>query len=241
MFWIGVLPALLVLWIRRNVEESPVWLERQRQMKTAKRQDEMSLIRIFRGDLVWTTVQTSLLVGSFMFSYYAITFWYATFLREEGRSTLPFLVAFNIGAVAGAAAVGRLSESRAGRRGAATIAALASLAVVPIYLFSTNMSVLIVGAFLMGFFGAGAWGVVPTYLSERFPTVARGVGSGFSYHAGAALGALTPLVVGALQDAGWILRDAMAVCIVTALIILTVMLWLGPETRGREFQAMEDQ
>jgi MFS family permease len=85
------------------------------------------------------------------------------------------------------------------------------------------------------------WGIVPTYLSERFPTAVRGVGSGFAYHAGAALGAMTPFVVGALQDAGWALPDAMATCIVISLMIVIVMIWLGPETRGREFKAVDHE
>jgi MFS family permease len=91
----------------------------------------------------------------------------------------------------------------------------------------------------MGFFGLGMWGVVPTYLSERFPTAVRSVGAGFAYHAGAALGALTPFMVGALQDAGWELPDAMAVCIGSSLVIVIAMLRIGPETRGYRLLAVD--
>ena len=239
MFWMGILPALLVLWIRKNVGESPVWLERQKHLHEHKKKDGVSLLRIFRPDLLGTTIQTSVMIGSFMFSYYSISFWYATFLREIGRSTLPYLIALNIGAIVGSAVWGRVSEARPGRRGSATIAALVAVLMVPVYLYSTSASLLFLGALLMGFFGAGMWGVVPTYLSERFPTSVRGVGSGFAYHAGAALGALTPLVVGALQDAGWKLPNAMAVCIGGSLLVVVAMLWMGPETRGREFHAVD--
>jgi SHS family lactate transporter-like MFS transporter len=239
MFWMGILPALLVLWIRRNVSESPVWLERQKHLKQTRQKDGVSLLRIFRPDLLPTTLQTSVLIGSFMFSYYSISFWYATLLRQRGRSTLIYLVALNLGGIAGAAFWGRLSEGRFGRRGAATIAALAALGVIPLYLFSNGTALLLAGATMMGFFGAGMWGMVPTYLSERFPTAVRGVGSGFAYHAGAALGALTPYVVGRLQVAGWELGNAMAVCIGASLVIVIAMLWLGPETRGRQFRAVD--
>jgi SHS family lactate transporter-like MFS transporter len=239
MFWIGVGPALLVLWIRRNVAESPVWLERQKHLQKTRQQDGVSLLRLFGRELLPTTLQTSVLIGSFMFSYYSISFWYATFLREMGRSTLTYLVALNVGSIVGATVWGRVSEGRAGRRGAATIAALGGLGMVPLYVFSAHPSLLFLGALLMGFLGGGLWGVVPTYLSERFPTAVRGVGVGFAYHAGSALGALTPLVVGALQDAGWELPQAMAVCIVSALVIVIAMLWSGPETRGRKFLAVD--
>jgi SHS family lactate transporter-like MFS transporter len=240
MFWIGIAPALLVLWIRRKVPESPVWLERRKHLDATKKEDGISLFRIFRRDLLGTTLQSSILIGSFMFSYYSISFWYATLLRERGLAPLRYLVALNLGGIFGAFAWGRLSEGRPGRRGAATIAAVVAIAVAPLYIYSENLYLLLTGALLMGFFGAGMWGVVPTYLTERFPTAARAVGSGFAYHAGAALGALTPLVVGALQDNGWSLQRAMATCIVTALVICVVMLWLGPETRGRELVAIDD-
>jgi SHS family lactate transporter-like MFS transporter len=239
MFWMGILPALLVLWIRRNVAESPVWLERQKHLGKTRQKEGVSLLVILRPDLLPTTLQTSVLIGSFMFSYYSISYWYATFLLGMGRPTLAYLVALNLGGIAGAAFWGRTSEGRPGRRGAATMAAVAALSVVPLYLYSTQSSVLIAGATLMGFFGAGMWGVVPTYLSERFPTAVRGVGSGFAYHAGAALGSLAPTVVGRLQDTGWTTSDAMAVCIVSSLMIVVAMLWLGPETRGRQLVAVE--
>ena len=240
MFWLGIVPALLVLWIRKRVPESPVWLERRKHMTERQTREGVSLWRIFKPDLVLTTLQASVLIGSFMFSYYSISFWYATYLIERGLTTLPFLIALNVGGILGAYVWGRASEGRAGRRGAATIAALVGITMVPLYLYVDDTRLLFVGAALMGLFGAGMWGVIPTYLSERFPTAVRGVGAGFCYHAGAALGSMTPFVVGAFQDRGWALPDAMATCIVAALLLSTTMLWLGPETRGRQFLAIDD-
>ncbi|HVS63175.1 MAG TPA: MFS transporter [Thermoanaerobaculia bacterium] len=241
MFWLGIVPALLVLWIRKNVPESPVWLERRKHMTERKTPDGVSLWRIFKPDLILTTAQASVLIGSFMFSYYSISFWYATYLIERGLTTLPFLIALNVGGILGAYVWGRASEGRVGRRGAASIAALVGITMVPLYLYVDDTRLLFVGAALMGLFGAGMWGVIPTYLSERFPTAARSVGAGFCYHAGAALGSMTPFVVGAFQDRGWALPDAMATCIVAALLLSTTMLWLGPETRGRQFLAIDDE
>jgi SHS family lactate transporter-like MFS transporter len=83
---------------------------------------------------------------------------------------------------------------------------------------------------------SGAWGIVPGYLSERFPTEARGVGTGFSYHVGVGIGSLGPYLIGAMQDDGLDLRAAMLRCIVAAGIAVLILLWLGPETRGRELR-----
>ena len=89
------------------------------------------------------------------------------------------------------------------------------------------------GAWLVGFCASGAWGIVPGYLSERFPTEVRGVGTGFSYHVGVGIGALSPYLIGGLQDSGTALQTAMFWCIIAGGISVIALLWLGPETRGR--------
>ena len=103
--------------------------------------------------------------------------------------------------------------------------------------FTQNGALLAIGAFAMGFFGAGNFGIVPGYLTERFPTVARAVGAGFAYHVGAGLGSFTPTLVGMLQDRGFALPTAMAACIAGSGALVIVLLWMGPETRGRHFTA----
>ncbi len=238
MFWTGVIPALLVLWIRSGVSESPVWLARQRHLKDAGStavEDRVSVLRLFRRDLWWATVQSSLLMGAFMFSYYSLSFWYPTFLRDSGRGTLGYLIAFNLGAIVGMALWGRASETRLGRRGAVSVAALIGVAVLPAYLGSTNALVLVIGAVVMGASGGGIWGMAPSYLTERFPTAVRGVGPGLSYHVGAALGSATPFVLGRLQDGGMTVGGAMSLCITVSGLLVATMIWMGPETRGRQF------
>jgi SHS family lactate transporter-like MFS transporter len=243
MFWIAIVPALLTLWIRKNVPESPVWLERQRLLKEARLQGRtiveprISVGRIFKRDLILTTLQTTLLIGSFMCVYYSIIFWYPTFLRQAGRPVLPYLVAFNIGAIVGTTLWGRLSETRLGRRGAVTITIVVGMASLPLYLHPTNSLALAVGALLMGLFGMGIWGMAPAYTNERFPTAVRGVGPGFCYHAGAAIGAVMPWFLGKMQVLGFQLTSAMKVSMLVSGILAATLIWLGPETRGRAFTA----
>ena len=241
MFWIAVLPAFFTLWIRKGVQESPVWLARQRRLEEAKRagnpivEPRISLVRIFHRDLLWTTIHTTLLIGAFMCSFYSISQWYPTFLRLGGRETLPFMIAFNIGAIVGTATWGRLSETRLGRRGAVTITALVGAASVPLYLHATTMTPLMIGALMMGVFGCGIWGMAPAYVTERYPTATRGVGPGFCYHAAAAIGAIMPILIGRLQDRGMNVADAMTIPIAVSLTASAILIWFGPETRGRQF------
>jgi|TARA_B100002003_G_scaffold251103_2_gene293076 SHS family lactate transporter-like MFS transporter len=243
MFWTGVIPALLVLWIRTGVDESPVWLERQRHLKQtgqAALADRVSLMRLLQPDLLWVTIQSSLLLSAFMFSYYSISFWYPTFLREQGLDPLRYLVAFNGAAIVGIALWGRASEGAIGRRGAVTLAALSGVGLAPLFLTTSSTALLLVGALAMGATGGGIWGMAPAYLTERFPTAVRGVGPGLSYHVGAAVGSATPLVLGQLQDGGMTIAGAMTLSIVASGLVVAAVIWLGPETRGRHFTAVDE-
>ncbi len=235
MLWIGILPALLVLWIMRRVDESPVWLARQRQLDARRERNETSLPRLFRRDLLPVTVHASLVLGAFLFFYHATTFWYPTLLAQSGHATLPFLLALNASGVAATLLCGRISQSGLGRRGAASLMTLVAVLALPLFLATgASSAVLFTGALLMGA-GVGVFGMVPSYLTERFPTVARAAGAGFAYHVGAGIAALDPWVVGRLQDVGMALSTAMMLSVAVSGAIGVVLLWLGPETRGREF------
>jgi SHS family lactate transporter-like MFS transporter len=239
LLWLGILPSLVAAWIARRVKESPVWLERQQALREGGRANEFSLARLFNRDLVWTTVHSILLMASLLFLYNSIWTFYPRWLEELGRQALPFLVCFNVGGILGGIAIGRLSETRLGRRGACALSTLIGIASIPLYLFTNRTPLLLTGAFTMGFFGTGNFGVSPGYLSERFPTAARAAGAGFSYQAGAGAASFAATLIGAMLDRNVPLATAMSLCIAASSLILLFLLWLGPETRGREFKATD--
>ena len=240
MFSIGIVPALMVPWIRARVPESPVWLERQRHVRASGQTATPPVVRLFQRDLIGTTVQCAGLMTAFMFSYYAIVFWYATLLRAKGVEPLAYLVTLNLGQALGNPVWGRISDGRIGRRGAVAIAALLGVGGVPLFALSADPVAMWLGTVVVGICGIGIWGIAPTYLTERFPTAVRGVGPGFAYHAGAALGSITPTVIGLMQQRGMPLGTAMAWMIATAGLTVAAVIWLGPETRGRMFAAVDE-
>jgi SHS family lactate transporter-like MFS transporter len=237
MLWSGIVPAVIVLLVMMTVKESPVWLEQQRRRKErGEGASRFSVSRLFDPDLRGVTIHTSLLMGTFIFSYHSITFWYATFLGQMQLPPLRYLVALNAGGLFGSIILGQLSETRLGRRGAPIVGMIVGLLFSPLYLFATDPTLLLIGALMIGLGCSGAWGIVPGYLSERFPTDARAVGTGFAYHVGAGLGAFTPYLIGAMQDRGMPLPSAMWTCIMIAGVLVIGMLRLGPETRGTHLE-----
>jgi len=234
MLWAGVLPAIAIFFLMTRVSESPLWQEQQRLR--AGRPQRLSLARLFDRDLRWVTLHTSLLMGAFVWMYQSTTIWYPTLLGNLKQQPLAFLLLLNAGGAIGSIAFGTLSEKWGGRRGAATLGMVAGVLSAPVYLFSETSGGLLLGAWLIGFCASGAWGIVPGYLSERFPTEARGVGTGFSYHVGVGVGAFAPYLIGVLTDAGTALQTAMFWCVIGGGLGVITLLWLGPETRGRELE-----
>ena len=236
MLWSGVIPGTMIFFLMRRVPESPVWLARKAAIEARGETMGVSLTRLFRPDLLWVTVHTSLLMGGFVSMYQSTTFWYPTLLTQLQQKPLAFLLLLNAGGLIGSAALGALSEPWGGRRGAATLGVVLGLAACPVYLFASTTWGLLLGAWLIGFLASGAWGIVPGYLSERFPTEVRGVGTGLAYHVGVGIGSYAPYLIGALQDGGTDLRTAMLMCIMSAGAAVLVLLWVGPETRGRSLE-----
>jgi len=214
LFLTGVLPALLILWIRARVPESPLWLSGR--VGPAPRAASWRLLG--RGDVLRATGVLALV----MFAYQSMSYWLPTLLRGRGLVPLTFLIALNVGGIIGAAFWGRLAGSPRGARRAIAIGAVLSLVSLPLFLLADAAWMMWIGAFAIGLTGAGIIGVMPAYVGSHFDTASRGTGWGIVYHAGAAVGALSPFLIGLMWDAGWDLGMAMmaGVGIATALALV---------------------
>ena len=178
MFMVGVLPALLVLFIRKNVEESPAWQERRAQPTETR-----GTIKGNWGLFLYVILLMTLF-NSFSHGTQDI---YPTFLQVQQKFS-PLVVStiaviYNLGAIFGGLFFGAYSE-HVGRRRAIIIAALLALPVIPLWAFSNNVVLLTIGAFLIQFFVQGAWGVIPVHLNELSPNSVRGTFPGFAYQLG---------------------------------------------------------
>jgi MFS transporter, SHS family, lactate transporter len=175
MFMIGALPALLVLFVRSGVDESPAWLER----KPSAKQIVLSVTRHLP-----LFIFVVLLMTAFNFYSHGTQDSYPAFLKVQHKFNSQIVGTItaiaSIGAILGGIAFGQISQ-QIGRRKAIVIAALVSILVIPIWAFSQSPMILAIGAFIMQFLVQGAWGVIPAHLNELSPSEVRGTFPVFYY------------------------------------------------------------
>lgn len=180
MFMVGVLPALLVLFIRIWVKESPVW------EKTHATRASTNLIGALARN--WKMFfYVIILMTAFNFFSHGTQDLYPTFLQvQHGLSTQTvscILIVMNVGAILGGLTFGLWSQ-RIGRRRAIIISSLLALPIIPLWAFSNTPLLLGLGAFLLQIAVQGAWGVIPAHLNELSPPEVRGTFPGFAYQLG---------------------------------------------------------
>jgi len=181
MFVIGALPAFLVIYIRRKVDESPAWLQGKVEngAKGRMSREIASNAGIF-GFLV-------VLMFAFNSFSHGTQDLYPTFLQKNLQFTPKTVsliaIVYNIGALLGGILFGSLSE-RIGRRRAILIAAVLTIPIIPLWAYSKTVPLLALGGFLMQFMVQGAWGVIPAHLNELSPAAVRGTLPGFAYQLG---------------------------------------------------------
>ncbi len=248
MFMIGVLPALLVLYIRRNVPESPDWQARD---ATVHRQSAVSVIRNHLGLTLYAVV----MMTAFNFFSHGTQDLYPSFLNKQLHFThaeqTAVLVSMNIAAMLGGLVCGAASQ-RIGRRACIVIAALLSLPAIPLWAFSSSPLMVGIGAFFMQLFVQGAWGVIPAHLNELSPAAIRATFPGLTYQLGNLLASGNTRIQSGLAD--WLgrsvdgktipdLRWALAGVVGTVAVVIAVLVGFGREARevrmGEEFVARD--
>jgi MFS family permease len=238
MFWIGILPALLIFYIRRYVPEPEVF--QRTRAREASLGEGSNFLDIFNHSVLRTTLLTALLAVGAQGGYYAITTWLPTFLKTtRGLSVLntgAYLFVVIVGSFIGYMVSAWLAD-RLGRKQTLVLFAICSfLAVVAYTYFRISNSVMLLLGFPLGFFASGVFSPIGAFFTELFPNRVRGSGQGFSYNVGRGVGALFPTLVGYLS-ARMGLGHAISVFAVIAYLTMVLATLLLPETRGRELQA----
>ncbi|OCC02227.1 sugar transporter [Labrys sp. WJW] len=235
MFLLSVLPALIVLFIRSHVPESPAFVEAREQVKPSLGET----LRRHWGIALYAVV----LMMFFNFFSHGTQDLYPTFLKKQhgfDAHTVSWItIVANLGAIAGGLLFGSLSE-RIGRVNAITIACLIALPVLPLWAYSTTPAMLAVGAFVMQISVQGAWGVIPVHLNELSPGSVRATLPGFIYQAGnlaASYGG--PYQAGIAEAPGSSYGYALALFAGVVAICIIIVIRFSPERRGQVMTVLE--
>ncbi|MFI8423391.1 MFS transporter [Streptomyces sp. NPDC085479] len=232
LFWTGALPALLVVWVRRNVEDAP-----QAAAVRESSTERGSLRAVLRPGLLRVTLFATLLSTGVQGGYYTLATWVPTFLKTERGLTVVgtggYLTLLISGAFIGYLTGGHLTDRIGRKRNIALFAVLSAASVIAYTQIPAGANtLLLVLGFPLGFCMSAIFSGFGSFLAELYPTPVRGTGQGLTYNTGRAVGAIFPTLVGFLSES-WGVGGALVFGAVGYGLAVLALLGL-PETRGKE-------
>jgi MFS family permease len=259
MFLIGILPALLTLWVRTSIDESDLWERtdaRRREAHARKEsgaaltQEEQALTRFTVTDLFADpetrrrTILACLMSLTTTLAWWGISSWVPPYVAsvavkagQPGPQWASYAgMAYNLGAIAGYAGLGFLAD-RFGRKPILMLYFAASLLLTPVlFLWTQDLYLLLVAAAVNAFFTLGQYSWMAVWLPELFPTRSRATGLAFAFNAPRFIAFLGPLYAGVLiTQFGGFSRAAMTIACIYVLGFVVVPFL--PETKGKPLPA----
>jgi len=239
VFFVGILPAFLIIWIRSRVQEPDIWIEKRLKAKTSLRE---MLGVIFGKRLRFLTAVVTMMNAFALFAWWGFNLWIPAYLilsPEKGGLGLSqagqtwLIVVMQLGMWLGYLTFGFVSD-RFGRKivyivfltAAALLLFLYSLVRLPALLFFLGP--------LVSFFGTGHFSGFGALTAEIYPTQVRATAQGFTYNIGRIISAMAPFAVGSLAQAHGF-KAAFGVAAVSFFLAALMWIWI-PETGGRQLE-----
>lgn len=241
VFFAGILPALITLWIRRGVAEPEIWVRSRSEPPSAR----LGLGEIFSPRNRRNTLVATLMNAGTMFAWWGLFTWIPSYLKlppEKGGAGLTvvdsslWIIALTVGQWLGYVSFGFIAD-RVGRRKAYLLYLLVAAAVVPLYGYVRDPRALLLLGPFVGFFGTGYFSGFGAITAELFPTRIRVTAQGLTYNVGRVASAVAPFVVGSLA-VRYGLGAAFNVT-AAAFLVSAALSWLLPETRGRTLEELD--
>ena len=234
VFFVGILPAFLTLWVRRSVREPDIWQEARRSRVASP-----SVSRLFTRDLAPLTIALTVMNACTLFGWWSFNLWLPSYLQEppsrgglglQMLSSSTMIVVMQIGMWFGYITFGFVSD-RIGRKPTYIGYLLAAALLLFLYVsVSAPLVLLVLGPFV-AFFATGYFSGFGAVTAEIFPTSIRGTAQGFTYNVGRIVSAAAPFTVGTLaQTQGF--GTALSISSLAFLAAAATWIWI-PETRGR--------
>ncbi len=255
MFFIGVLPAFMTLWVRATIPESTMWEranDRRQNALMRKRagaaldSSDQALARFTLADLMAEpelrrrTILAFLVSLATTFGFWGVSSWVAPYVVSLAtKAGLPGPLwgsyaglVYNGGAVIGYVGFGFLADAFGRKR--TTIAFLiGTLIFIPItFLWAQDLTTILITAAILGIFASGQYTWMAAWLPELYPTHMRATGAGFVFNGPRLIAWAGPLVAGAIiANLGGFSHAALAVGSIYILGIICAPFL--PETAGK--------
>ena len=244
VFAIGVLPALLTVWVRKGVEEPPMWRARHAEEEAAPpvalvERATRSVSALFTGPIARVTAVVTFMNACTLFGWWGLNQWIPAYLSlpvaQGGVGLAPgvmagFVFAMQVGMWFGYVTFGYIGDV-VGRKRAYVGYLLAASVLLPLYGFLRTPLVLLALGPFVAFFGTGYYSGFGALTAELYPTEVRGTAQGFTYNLGRVASAAAPWIVGSLANSSGF---AAAFAVTGAAFLTAAIAWRWiPETRGR--------
>lgn len=235
-FFLGIIPALLVIWIRRNIEDAPLYAQASRTTSS-----KPALWDVFSASHRVTTLKATLLTFGIYGGNYVMITWLPSYLKLTLNLSIAnvggYLFINILGSFAGAFLNGWMADAVGRRKTFIIIACCQVVAVATYTMAPINLTATLLLGFVLGTLQSGTAAGTGAFLAELFPTHIRGTAQGFAGNAGRAVGAIMPTFVGLLAPS-LTLGVAMGLCACTANAIVVLAALMLPETRGRDLSTV---
>ncbi|MFD0051481.1 MFS transporter [Actinomycetes bacterium NPDC127524] len=235
VFFAGVIPALVTLWIRKNAPESEMW--KNQESRPSARQILATLFGAHKKYTIIAVVFTSFA----MLGYWGLFTWIPTYLATPVADGGPglnvvkssvWIVIMQAGAWLGFVLYGYISDA-IGRKKSFALFFIVSAISVPIYMLIKDVTLLLIFGPVVAFFGTGFYSGFGPLFAELFPTSVRATAQGFIYNVSRAVSAFAPFIIGQLA----VSRGLSSALLVTSgffILAAIVVLWFIPETKNQE-------
>jgi MFS family permease len=234
VFFVGILPALLTIWIRRRVEEPAIWRLRGATITTGA-----GIRSLFSGPLAPLTIALTFMNACTLFAWWGFYLWLPSYLVQpvaqggvglQLLSSSGFILVMQAGMWVGYVTFGFVSD-RFGRKPTYVTYLVMAAALMTAFLSTKNATLLLALGPFVAFFATGYFSGFGAVTAEIYPTVIRATAQGFTYNIGRLASAFAPFTVGTLaQTHGF----GAALFLSSGAFLLAALTWIWiPETRGR--------
>ncbi|HSB56400.1 MAG TPA: MFS transporter [Nitrosopumilaceae archaeon] len=239
MFFTGIIPGLIALFVRYKMEESEAWLEKVRQKKI----ERTPLRKIFSDKENRRRFFLALVITSgLMYAYYTTMGFYPTLLQNYvnvSKSEVPVLmIVATMTSFFGQMFAGYLSQIIGRKKTFMVFAVSAIIVAIPaLYglFYASSFYARSAYTIILIFAATSGFGPIPAFLSERFSTEVRNSASGFVYNGGLLIGSWAPLIAVTILSSGKDLVMALlGINVIVGSMILLIGAKVNPETKDAE-------